>query len=385
MSSFDETDKQSAEEIARQEAEQNRIAAEIAELSQLGYQYLKENLLESAEENFHKILEYEPDNNYALVGLGDSARKRGDYRAAIEFYQKCLEHHPDNNYALFGLADCYKSLKHFNHAIKIWERYLHHDDRNVTVLTRVADAYRKVKDFKRSEELYRRVLEMEEDNPYALIGLGHLNYDFKNYEQALHYWGRMYDKKGDQVDIRVLTSMGNCHRKMKTFADGVEYFEKALEKEPKNFYALFGLADCYRGLGDQEKSLTYWNRILQKEPTNKVILTRAGDAYRNMGDLEHAEEYYKAALNIEFDTYAILGLALISKQHGRYREAIQSLESLVQQDPKNHRLYMEIADCYLKLGDKSKALEVLGEVQKQGIRSRHVFEMAERIKHSVSS
>ena len=43
-----------------------------------------------------------------------------------------------------------------------------------------------------------------------------------------------------------------------------------------------------------------------------VILTRAGDAYRSMGEYEKSAQYYERALNIEFDVYAVLGLAVIA-------------------------------------------------------------------------
>ncbi|HPM72297.1 MAG TPA: tetratricopeptide repeat protein, partial [Spirochaetales bacterium] len=120
--------------------QQNNALAEIAELSKKGYQYLKENRISDAERNFRKILEEDPENNYALVGLGDAARKRSSHRDAVDYYKKCLIYHPGNNYALFGLADCYKALNQYQKAIEIWEQYLLHDNKNITVLTRIADA-----------------------------------------------------------------------------------------------------------------------------------------------------------------------------------------------------------------------------------------------------
>jgi tetratricopeptide (TPR) repeat protein len=94
-----------------------------------------------------------------------------------------------------------------------------------------------------------------------------------------------------------------------------------------------------------------------------------------MGDYDKAESYYKSALNIEFDEYAILGLALISKLRGNYDTAIESLKGLLKNDVKNHRLYTEIADCWLRLGDKSKAIETLNDFQQLGIRNSYVNEM----------
>lgn len=360
--------------------EEEKRFNEIAELSKNGYLLLKDNHIDEAEHAFRKILDLESDNNYALVGLGDSARKRNHYREAVDYYTTCLSFHPGNNYALFGLADCYKALNQYNKAIEIWEQYLQHDDRNITVLTRVADAYRKIRDFKQSKILYLRVLDMEENNPYALIGLEHLHYDFKEYRDALYYWQKMLELNEGQVDIRVLTSIGNCHRKLKTFEQGITFFERALTMDPDNFYALFGLADCYRGMNQQFRSVEYWNRILEKDPNNKVILTRAGDAYRNMGDYDTAQEYYQKALDIEFDVYAVLGLAMISKIRGRYDEAAVSLARLIQSDAKNARLYVELAECHMNTGEKQKAVSVLQDFQKIGIRNQMVSDMLDRLR-----
>jgi tetratricopeptide (TPR) repeat protein len=361
------------------QSDMNKEAQELTEISDLskkGYQFLKEDKIHDAIECFNKILAIDEYNNYALVGMGDAIRKRGAFREAVVFYQRCLIHHPGNNYALFGLADCYKALNQYHKAIEIWEQYLLHDGKNITVLTRVADAYRKVKDFKHSKEIYLKVLDMEANNPYAIIGLGHLHYDFKEYREALSYWERMLQPGGapNKVDIRVLTSIGNCHRKLKTFESGIPFFEQALERDPYNFYALFGLADCYRGLNQSACSLEYWNRILKQDPRNKVILTRAGDAYRALCNYDMAVEYYERALNIEFDIYAVLGLALVDKDKGKYAMATESLRRLIQQDPKNYRLYLELADCLVNLGEKAQAIEVLEEFQRQDIRNTPIME-----------
>jgi thioredoxin-like negative regulator of GroEL len=52
---------------------------------------------------------------------------------------------------------------------------------------------------------------------------------------------------------------------------------------------------------------------------------------------------------------------------------------LVQTDPKNYRLYIDLADCYVKMNQKNMAIEVLQNFQKQGIRSQAVNEMLEKL------
>ena len=90
---------------------------EIAEISKKGYQLLKENRFDEAVECFVQILDKDKENNYALVGMGDAARKQGRFKEAADYYRRCLVFHPGNSYALFGLADCYKALNQFQKAI----------------------------------------------------------------------------------------------------------------------------------------------------------------------------------------------------------------------------------------------------------------------------
>ncbi|MDR1786443.1 MAG: tetratricopeptide repeat protein [Spirochaetaceae bacterium] len=352
---------------------------EIAEISKQGYLLLKQNKNQEARGLFLRILEVEPENNYALVGLGDSERKQGRYTEAVEFYRQCLKIYPDNNYALFGLADSYRALKMQDKAIEAWEQYLTHDSRNISVITRVADAYRKFENFEKSQEFYLKALEIEPDNSYALIGLGHLHYDFKDYEDALRYWKRMEEKTRNNVDIRVLTAIGNCYRKLKQFDKGLHYFEQALKMEDKNFYALFGMGDCYRGLNRQNKSIEYWQRILELYPQNKEILTRMGDAYRNSGALDRAVSYYERALDFGFDEYALLGLARIERAQGKVDNALARINRLIGANPQNPRFYLELADSYVKMNNPRKAKEALKNAQRAGAWNPAVGELLDKI------
>ncbi len=355
---------------------------EITLLSKRGYQLLKENLVDGAEEYFKTILEKYSFNNYALVGIGDVERKRKNFRKALSYYKICLDHYPNNNYANFGAADCYRALNKLEDAIASWNKYLENDPRNITVLSRIADSYRRLKNFPKSKQTYLKVLDFDAHNSYALIGLGYLHFDFQEYELALHYWETMYELNPKEVDIRVLTTIGNCHRKLKTFEQGLSYFKKALEIDPNNFFALFGTADCYRGMLEYKSSLVYWLKILESDPNNKIILTRAGDAYRVLHDLDNAELYYKRALQVNFDTYAMLGLALLSKERGDYEDAISRIEKLRLNDSKNHRFYIELSKCYLAMGNKEKAISILQQYQNLGTYNIYISTMIDKMQNS---
>jgi Flp pilus assembly protein TadD len=99
-----------------------------------------------------------------------------------------------------------------------------------------------------------------------------------------------------------------------------------------------------------------------------------------MDEYEKARKYYESALDIEYDTYAVLGLALLNRTEGRIDLAIQSLKRLVAHEPKNTRIYMELAHTYLQDRDERNAMMVLRDFFDQGLQDRHATELYNRLK-----
>ena len=81
-----------------------------------------------------------------------------------------------------------------------------------------------------------------------------------------------------------------------------------------------------------------------------------------------------------FDAYAVLGLALINKERGKYQDAIDSLEKLMKNDPKNARIQHIVAECYIHLGNKERAKEILADFLKTGIRNSYITDLMNSLK-----
>ena len=133
-------------------------------------------------------------------------------------------------------------------------------------------------------------------------------------------------------------------------------------------------------MGQQIKSIEYWNKILEIDPRNKVILTRAGDAYRTTGNYEEAVIYYNKALEIDFDIYAAIGLALVCKCQGKTDEAITRFKTLIQNDPRNSRLYVDLAECYIQCNKTDEAIKILENFLKNDGKNMQIKNLLERIK-----
>ena len=306
-------------------------------LSQQGYALLKGNKYDEALETFRAILDKAPDNNYALVGIGDTLRKKKQYEEALPYYERCLEHSPTNNFALFGVADVMRCRNDHEQAVIYWKKYLLYDKENVAVITRVADSYRRLNDVYESEKYYRMTLTIQPKNCYALIGLGWLYFGAKDFTAALGMWLRALDCPRDKNDIRINTAIGNCYYKLKKYEQAIEQYKVAQQIKPDDFYVLFGLANCYRGIGEYEQSMDYLNKILKFDSQNQVILSRLGDAYVNMNNYQQAKECYNNALRIRFDVFAVFGIARLEYREGNYERAILKLIGLLRYKKINTR------------------------------------------------
>jgi len=65
------------------------------------------------------------------------------------------------------------------------------------------------------------------------------------------------------------------------YEPAARYYKRALDIDPENPVALYGLANCSRGQKDHAEGSLWWAKALEKDPDNQRLNTRAGDALFN--------------------------------------------------------------------------------------------------------
>lgn len=297
----------------------DRFESSPVELSKAGFKALEDRDIDTAESLFRQILEYEPDNCYAFVGLAECERKKGNSASAAGWYEKCVQLEPKNEVSLRGLIMCYSDMHEDGKIAELWNEHFEILNTNDSICLKAADAFRKLHNIDMAAVLYRDLLERDPENRYALSGMGHLLYEEESFTESIKYWQRLLDV--DPKSVIAHTCIGNNCRKLRNFENGLEYYRRAAEIEPGNFYALFGMADCSRGMRNFGDALYYWEMILENDPANRMILTRAGEACMRLNDKHKAREYFEKALNLGDDLYALVGMARLEKDGGNIEGA----------------------------------------------------------------
>jgi len=323
----------------------NHVKRDVITLCRLARRLQKQGNYKEAEEKFILALESDPDNPYALVGLGDLKRKRKRFKEALNYYQKCLEVEIDNRFALAGLGDAYRALEEVDKALEVWLHYLSLTPGDYKVMTRVADGFRKEGDceiaMKIAKEYCFMALKQNPDDPYALSCLGDIYLREANDEEALKFFEKLIRTSSDP--IRALTSAGYIYLKRKQHYKAMDCFDRALEMDPQSSYAWHGKAHCLTGIEDYPSAIKAWRMALDYGMEPRIALTRIGDAYLELKDVKYAKLNYQKALTLGYDKYAYLGMARIHTEKNNIDKALKILSMLAEKEPDDPRIADELS------------------------------------------
>ena len=178
----------------------------------------------------------------------------------------------------------------------------------------------------------------------AWLILGEDQYAEKSFRRAL--------KTAETEKDDIFYHIGAAYIQAGEVKKAVDYFEKALQINPRNEMALYELGFFSDQQGDFQKSIQYYNRYLNIDPFNYSTCFNLGITYNKAGQYDKAVEAYEFAhaLNDDFNQ-ALFNIGNAYANSGKYREAIQKYNEYLEIDPENDDAYCYIGECYLNLED----------------------------------
>jgi len=159
-----------------------------------------------------------------------------------------------------------------------------------------------------------------------------------------------------QVAIETLTEL-------KRFEEAFKLLTTRIEKDPEN-------GNNYRWRGrvlmvqeKNEEALADFTKAIELNKRDFEALMFRGQLYFIMEEVEKANRDVSDSLLIEPDSIqGVLLRALISSREGRFVDAIKDMEMLVRHDPTNHRWIVQLASFYQLDQRPRLAIQVLDEL-----------------------
>ncbi|UCB46269.1 MAG: tetratricopeptide repeat protein [Spirochaetota bacterium] len=164
----------------------------------------------------------------------------------------------------------------------------------------------------------------------------------------------------DKKNIYALVGLGDVYKGEKNFKQAEDYYQEALKVDPVNKFALIGLADTYRGLKNFKDAIKTWEEYLSfgENEYDISVLTRLGDTYKKTGMTDQALEQYNKAISMDpSNPYALSGLALLHFQLGNYQKSLSYWNTLLKIEEDGIKVLTNIGNCYRKLNKYNDALK----------------------------
>jgi len=115
-------------------------------------------------------------------------------------YDRALALDPNNTYAMYGMGNCHRWNRDYHRAIQCWEPLVNSEGVTTALLSRLGDMYRNVGRFEDAERIYLRGLESDYDK-YALLGLVKLCCLEGREEEACRRLGDFFAREGFSLEI----------------------------------------------------------------------------------------------------------------------------------------------------------------------------------------
>lgn len=152
--------------------------------------------------------------------------------------------------------------------------------------------------------------------------------------------------------------------KIAALIDEERALAERLQKEyPDRIEPLIWMGDMYRRRGHSAEAVEYWRRALEKDPNAAEAMVSLGQAAFEKEQYALAEEYWRkvAALRPDLpDIRSRLAEALINLGHNS--EAMTILEEELKRSPKSERARYLMGRCLLQLGQNEKAAQYYEQV-----------------------
>ncbi len=225
--------------------------------------YLQNKDPDKALSDVNKAITLDPKNSAYMRTLSDVFFATGKLRNCLDALNKACELNPNDAEALLKLAELYFYQKDYKKTFEFIDKAQKIDNLNAKAdfirgmaLKDVGDTLKAVKSFEKA---------IEKDQQY-----------FHAYMQL----GLMYSVKRSALAI--------------------DYFNNALNLNPKSIEALYALALFYQQVGDFQKAIAKYTIIIQIDPTYKYAHYNIGYIYLvELGSYEDAIKYFSDAIKCD--------------------------------------------------------------------------------------
>lgn len=136
-------------------------------------------------------------------------------------------------------------------------------------------------------------------------------------------------------------------------------------QDSSNLKLITQVAQAYEGLNDYRKAYQWYHQALKIDPNLLDIKGSFARVASLLGKKAEAKDLYLDIIEADSNNYfANYQLASILREEDNHIDALEILEKIAFKYPSNISIQIALADCYLKINDKARAIYSLSEAHR---------------------
>ncbi len=341
--------------------------------------YLQTNQVDKAEEIANQILEINPNNGNALLGLADIEIRQNHINKSFDYLDKGFNSNDvdterkisllngltsyafnstDNSSDLINqrLAPLFEKLNETenNNAdfIKLYAKYLELNHNNI-----------------KARKLFSKSCQLDPSNYNTWDALLNLDYKTKLYDSLFIDGQKAIEYFPSQPMVYLLTGIGAYESGKYDEAEEYLFLGQDLvinDPELKSEFE-YHIGKNYWKQGEKKESKNYFDKALKTYPNNAKIYNGYALLLLEDQQLDEAEQQILNALNIDANNVSFLdtyGLILMTKK--QYNKAIKQYEKAIAFEHNNPQVLEHYGDALYLNGNANKAVEMWKASQQAG-------------------
>ena len=279
----------------------------------------------------------------------------------IENYQRAIDELlicrklDDKPVVYFELGKNYNKLKNFGAAEDALKRAVSKEPENEWFLDELYDVYNQQGDTKKAIKTVKQLVKYHPDYRQDLASLYIKSKDYKTALELLDDLDKEFGISPDRDYLR-----NQIYNITGRDEDRIENLVERLHKDPENETNYLTLIYRYSETGETEKAFETAQKLLEVYPDSKLVHLALYKFYLNRDQTEDAISSMKTVLttpqiNVDAKTKVLNDFINFVSKHPEYEKDLIDITALIDGN-KSFQTLVELAQYYLKIEDKEKAL-----------------------------
>ncbi|MGA2259854.1 MAG: tetratricopeptide repeat protein [Acidobacteriota bacterium] len=355
--------------------------------------------IKQAVKELEAMKEAAPNDQRAYFALGGCYMELEQPEKAISAYEKWQTLVPDSDQGYVAIAQYYDRQGKQDKAIEYLQKAVEVNSDSVQSMAMLAGLYAKAKREKDAVPLYRKIIASTGGSPELKKQLASSLLDIGEFTEASNILTEL--SKDDPQDDAVKTLMARAQLGAHQVPESIESLKSLVASDPDNIEALFYLGVAYQQAGEPAEAIKIFTKLIDQSKNGSddlknnlpVFQTNLAAAYEDIGEYQKAIPIYEEMakndpsprtyfllinayrIDKQFDKALSVGkqqfeknpkddrLALVYARSlsdaGKSKEGAEILDKLLQADPTNLDIYINLSQIYVearRFGDAEKVM-----------------------------